>query len=272
MTEPINPGESAHTSEPAASVATAAVVRPPGPSPLRIAIVSVGLVAILGGAAITFAASKASPTGALTGATNTTSTTVVGGVDDGGPALDGAGFGHHGGFGQITVTAINGSSLSLKTADGWTRTITVSNATTYSKAGATIRLSDLKVGDQIRFKQTRQSDGSYTIDAIAVVLPHLGGQVTAINGSTITVQGRDGTTGTIKVTSSTTFQVDDNTKAALADIKVGAFLVAEGTKNSDGSLNAARVVSFADHGPGRFHLHLPGNAPGTNGTDSSVEG
>ena len=43
----------------------------------------------------------------------------------------GPGFGRGGfGFGGITITAISGSNLSLKTEDGWTRTIAVESDTT----------------------------------------------------------------------------------------------------------------------------------------------
>ena len=71
--------------------------------------------------------------------------------------------------------AISGSSISLATDDGWTRTITVDSGTTYAKAGADITLGDLAVGDTIGFRQTRESDGSWTIDSIQVILPRVAG-------------------------------------------------------------------------------------------------
>lgn len=259
MTEPTHRDELARTTEPVAPVTAVAVSRP-GPSLARIAIVAMGLVAVLAGAAMTFASSRPAGTTALT--TSSGATVAANGLDSTALAFDGAGPGHRFGFGDITITDINGSNLSLKTADGWTRTIAVASGTMYSKAGATIALADLKVGDQIRFEQTRQTDGSYTIDAIAVVLPHLGGKVTAISGSTITVEQRDGTSGTIKVTAGTTYGVGDNASAALSDIAVGQFVVAEGATNSDGSLNAARVISRPD-GPGG-HWHLDGPAGTSN--------
>jgi hypothetical protein len=151
------------------------------------------------------------------------------------------GFGR-GGFHAITISAINGSNLSLETADGWTRTITVDSSTTLSKVGESITLADLAVGDQIAFSQERQSDGSYTITAIKVVLPTIGGEVTAISGNTITVTGRDGTTGTIHVDGDTTYQVNGDT-GALTDISVGSFVVAQGTLRTDGSLDADAVHS-----------------------------
>ena len=108
----------------------------------------------------------------------------------------------------MTITAINGSNLSLKTDDGWTRTIAVTSDTAITRAGTTIAVGDLKVGDEIAFRQDRQDDGTYTITEIHVVLPTVAGQVTKIDGSTITVQRMDGTTQVIHVDGSTTYRVN----------------------------------------------------------------
>ena len=148
-----------------------------------------------------------------------------------------------GGFRDITIKSIDGSNLSLATADGWTRTIAVTSTTTITKGGATIAVGDLAVGDQIRFSQTKAADGTYTITAIRVVLPTIAGTVTAINGNDVTVTKRDGTTATIHVSGSTTYRVQGVTSPTLSDVKVGARIVAEGTLRTDGSLDAARVGS-----------------------------
>lgn len=262
MTEPINLGEPAQTTEPATPVAAVPVPHA-GPSPIRIAIVAAGLVAILGGAAITFAANTPATTDGVGTTTAITDSGIVLNLDGNAFEFGGPGFGHGGGFHEITITAISGSNLSLETADGWTRTITVNSDTTFEKAGETIALSDLEVGDQVRFRQTKQDDGSYTIDSVAVVLPHVGGEVTAISGSTITVEQRDGTSATINVTADTTYVVDGDEDAALSDIAVGDFVVAEGTENSDGSLTASRV------GSGHMHFHRGPGLPGDNSTDDT---
>lgn len=153
----------------------------------------------------------------------------------GGP---GRGFGHA--FGGITITAIDGNDIALETVDGWTRTITVDGDTEYSKEGDEIGLADLAVGDRIAFRQTLEDDGTWSIDAIAVILPRVGGEVTAIDGSTITVERRDGTTATITVTGATEYWVNGD-EAALDDVEVGMLLVARGTENADGSLTASAV-------------------------------
>ncbi|MCI0346378.1 MAG: DUF5666 domain-containing protein [Chloroflexi bacterium] len=258
-----SPAPAAEVAEPVAPIAVTAV-RHPSPSRLRVGIVAAGLVAILGGAAITLAAnSPATTSSGTTTAANTESGAVlrIGGDFFGGPG--GPGFGRHGGFREITITAINGSNLSLATADGWTRTITVDADTTFAKAGETIALADLAVGDQVRFMQTLEDDGSFTIDAVVVVLPHVGGEVTAVSGSTITVEQHDGTSATINVTADTTYVVDGDEDASLSDIEVGDFVIAEGTENSDGSLTASRV------GSGRGHFHRGPFGPG--GRDSSAD-
>ena len=119
------------------------------------------------------------------------------------------------GFNDITISAISGSDLSLKTDDGWTRTITVTSTTKITKGGATIAVGDLAVGDQIRFAEEKAADGSYTITAIEVVLPTIAGQVTGINGDTLTVTQPGGATATIHVAAGTTYQVDGATGHAV---------------------------------------------------------
>jgi len=163
----------------------------------------------------------------------------------GAPMFGDGGFGMGRGFafGDITITAISGSDLTLKTDDGWTRTITATDSTTITRAGKTIAVSDLKVGDQILFAEQKGTDGTYTITAIRVVVPTVFGQVSKIDGSTITVQTRGGTTQTIHVGSGTTYTVNGVTNPSLSDIKVGDAIVAQGTQRSDGSLDAESVTA-----------------------------
>lgn len=227
----------------------------------RIGLLGIAVAALIAAVVLAFGSTAAPKSILAAGTTSDTPATVVGDLNGGGPG--GPGFGHA--FGGISIAAIAGSSISLETADGWTRTITVDSGTTYTKAGATIALGDLKVGDEIGFRQTNETDGSWTIDSVAVILPQLGGEVTAVDGSSITVKQRDGTSATIKVTGTTTYNVAGAT-AKLADVKVGMFLVAEGTKNTDGSLNASDVHAGTpgDHGAGGRGFHM-GFGPDNDG-------
>jgi hypothetical protein len=253
-----------------------------GPKPLvRIGLLGIGAAALIA-VAILAAGASALP-GSLLAAVTGSGASGAGGnaTTDSGPALFGGegflgggpgpgGRGGHAFGGGITITAISGSDISLETEDGWNRTITVDSGTTYSKSGDEIALSDLAVGDEIAFRQTREDDGTFTIDAIAVIPPHAGGEVTAVSGSTITVEQRDGTTTTINVNGDTDYQVNGD-DATLADVEVGMLLIAQGTENADGSLTATDVrAADPDSFPGR-----PGHGfrkvwPGPDGGDGTA--
>jgi len=168
-------------------------------------------------------------------------------------AVGGIGLGRQGG---VRITAINGSNLSLKTVDGWTRTITVESTTEITKGGATIGVADLRVGDMVGFRQRRNADGTFTVTKIAVILPSVGGTVTGKTGTTINIQKRDGTTVTVHVGGSTKYRVQGvSGTASLADVAVGMRIIASGEKRSDGTLDAASVLAgtpkvHADKGNG----------------------
>jgi len=144
-------------------------------------------------------------------------------------------------FGQISVTAINGSDISLRTDDGWTRTITVASDTTVTSGGQAATVADVKVGDIVRFAETRNADGSYTITRIDIVVPQVAGVVTAVGTDTITITGRNGATTTVRTSASTTYHVG-RTDGLRSDVKVGSAIVAGGKKASDGSLDATTVT------------------------------
>jgi Domain of unknown function (DUF5666) len=179
-------------------------------------------------------------------------------------AVGGIGLGRQGG---VEITAINGSNLSLKTVDGWTRTITVESTTEITKAGATIGVADLKVGDMVGFRQRRNDDGTFTVTKIGVVLPSVGGTVTGKTGTTITIQARDGTLLTVHVTAATRYRVEGVSGAAsLADVAIGMRIIASGEKRADGTLDAASVLAgtrkvHADNGNDHGHKNAPTASP-----------
>ena len=177
------------------------------------------------------------------------------------------------GFGNISVTAIDGSNLSLKTDDGWTRTIAVTGTTKLTKGGNAITLGDIKTGDRIRFRETRAADGTFSIDAVEVVLPSVVGKVTAKTADSISVQTLGGGTVTIHVSGSTTYRVAGKATAGLADIAVGDIVGAQGQKRADGSLDATTVGAASKPGRwfgGRGGTLNPKTAP--NATPGSYTG
>jgi hypothetical protein len=160
--------------------------------------------------------------------------------------FDGLPFGgrlDHFGFGGIAISAVDGEQVSLATVDGWTRTITVTADTDITKGGEDAALADLEVGDQVRFRQTRNDDGTFSIAALAVVLPRIAGEVTAVDGSTITIDLRDGSTGMINIGPDTELRVAGEDGADASDIEVGMMIIAAGERNADGSIDAVRAVA-----------------------------
>jgi hypothetical protein len=208
-----------------------------GSMALRVGVVAVAAIVLLVSAALTVAASPSPSTGTTTPGVGSAPGPLggLGGLLGG---LDG--LKDRAGFGRITITAIDGSNVSLKTDDGWTRTITVTSATTITKGGQTIALGDLKVGDQIRFRQTRNADGTFTIQAINVVLPAVAGEVTAVNGETFTVKTRANVSWTITTTDSTKYMLDGG-DGAKSDVKVGAKVGVVGTQSGESKLTATTV-------------------------------
>jgi hypothetical protein len=140
----------------------------------------------------------------------------------------------------ITVTKIDGSKLSLQTTDGWTRTIDAAGATV-SKGGQTIALADLKVGDQISFRESRQADGTYEITTIQVLAPTASGTVTAVASASVTITQFDGSSKTLTLTGSTTYAEAD-ASVSMSALIVGDRISAQGTVDSAGNFTATAVT------------------------------
>jgi hypothetical protein len=213
------------------------------PNRLRIGALLGASLAIIVVAAVTMGASPSPSLGA--GASNAPTASGVPVAPDKipgpGDGLFGRGGGKLGGLHGITISAISGSTITLKTEDGWTRTITVSSSTTITKGGQAIAVGDLAVGDAIAFRQTRASDGTWTVTAIAVLEPTVAGIVTAVTADSITVAGRDGASTTIATTGSTIYRLG-RAAATRADVTVGAAILARGTKTSTGAFTATSVT------------------------------
>ncbi len=168
-----------------------------------------------------------------------------------GPGWGGFGMrGPKGGFGAfgrgaagLTVTAVNGNTITATRWGNQSVTVQVSATTAYTEAGASASLSDVTVGAHIAVQGSRASANSTTINAtgVTIVLPQEAGVVTAVNGSTLTLTGLDGRTWTVALTGSTRYQKAGQS-AASSDVTTGTAVVVEGTQNSDGSLTAVRVA------------------------------
>jgi uncharacterized protein DUF5666 len=208
-----------------------------GPSRRRIGLVVGGAVLLVVIAAATSIAASPAPS-----ATTSAPGNFALGADpgDSGPAgFDHGRFGRFG-FRDITITAISGNDVTLGTPDGWRRTITVTGSMTLTKGGQDIALGDLKVGDQVRFSQVRNNDGTYTVSDLAVVVPTIGGQASAVTSSGFKVTTRDGSVWTIAVNGSTKYAFGQG-NGTLADVKDGTTVVVSGTTTGDNAMTALGV-------------------------------
>ena len=208
-------------------------------TPIRFYVVIAALV-FAGVASVAYAMGAASRGGDVAGAAPTT---VPGHPELGAGWVSPQGFGggtvvRAGGV-AITITRISGSQLSLQTTDGWTRTIDVTGVT-ITRAGKTISIADLKTGDQITFREARQSDGTYKITSITVLVPTVTGTVTSVAATSVTVS-QPGGTKTLTLTSTTTYS-QGGAAVSISALVAGERIVAQGTVDSSGNFTATAVT------------------------------
>ncbi|HET8784043.1 MAG TPA: DUF5666 domain-containing protein [Candidatus Limnocylindrales bacterium] len=227
------------------------------PSRRRVGLVLAGATILIIGAAATSWA--ASPAPSSSGAPSNGGSQAMPAVPGNGPA-DAPDFGRFGrpgfGFREITIASINGNDVTLKTDDGWTRTITISDGVTLTKGGQPIDVSDLKVGDQVRFRQTRNDDGSYTVTAVAIVVPTIRGTASDITSSGFKVTTRDGSVWTVTVNGSTVYRVGQ-ANGSLADVKDGGRVVVAGENTGDNRMTASTVAVAGDRAVGKVTAKTP---------------
>lgn len=225
-----------------------------GPSRLRIGLVSGAAMALAVGAVATSFAATPPAASVGTIGNGTTSAWVApasldGSTAEGSEGFDHGRFGGPGGFRDITISSISGSSLSLATTDGWTRTVAVTDAVTLTKGGQPIALSDLAVGDEIRLLQTRAADGTVTVTGIAVVVPSVAGTVSELTSSGFKVTGRDGAVWTIALSGDTAYRYGAADGTA-ADVANGDKVLVQGTSSGDNALTATSVTVPGDRAMG----------------------
>ena len=244
------PAESSATPTADAVAFNGRPVGPTGPSRLRIGIVGGAAIALAVGAVATSLAASPPPSGA-TGTSGSNGPAVISPDFGPGDGIDGLDHGRSGGPGlrDVTITAISGNAVTLGTADGWRRTITITDAVDVTKGGRAAALADLKVGDQVAFRQTRAADGTYNVTALAVVVPTIGGQVSAPTSSGFKVTTRDGAVWTVAVDAATTYRFGTG-DGTLADVKAAESVVVAGTSTGDNALTALSVRVSPDRAIG----------------------
>ncbi len=149
-----------------------------------------------------------------------------------------------------TVSSVGNSSVTITQADGTSRTLTVTGSTTYSEAGATVGKSALVNGARIVAQGTVDSAGNFTASSITIAPSTVQGTVASKTSTTIVVTTTAGKTVTVDVSSTTRYSVRGVSSATLADVAVGDRIAADGSLNSDGSLNATTVQAAPNDQPG----------------------
>jgi hypothetical protein len=165
------------------------------------------------------------------------------------------GMGMRGGGVYGEITAINGDIITISGRDGEAYTVDASNAEvkkfTQGEGPEDIEISDLSVGDTIGAHG--EVDGT-SVDATHVMSGNPGkgmgmmrgrhsghgvmGEVTAVDGNTITVTGRDGESYTVDAGDATVSRVVEGT---LSDIAVGDRIGVHGAKDGN-SVDAVRIM------------------------------
>src|SRR5450432_20610 len=156
-----------------------------------------------------------------------------------------------------TITAMNGSTLTIKNSDGHDLTVTVNDSTRFMKDRQPAKLTDFKVGDAA-FVRGR-STGTDTWDAEVVgtrgggpggfgqggYAQELGkkfiaGEIKSIDGTHLTIARMDGETQTISVDENTSFKKEGES-ITLADFKAGDRVFGPG-EVKDGTFVASRLM------------------------------
>lgn len=227
---------------------------------MKFAAVAAATVALLGSAAFAYA-QTATPTPATPSAA----------ADTLGQRPPGGRPGRAGG----TVIAVTADALTLETRDGQTVTVAISDTTTVRlvEGHATGSLSDIVVGAEVRVRGQRNAADS-AAPAVEIMVEPSGdeasGQVTAVDGATLTLTDRTGATLTVTTTAATVYQGGPDQTTAPTAATVGQRVHAYGVAQADGSVTA-RLVLVNDRPAGGHGGHggacpsgAAGDAPATD--------
>jgi hypothetical protein len=145
------------------------------------------------------------------------------------------------------VTAVTDTSISIADVAGTTSTYSINASTTVTKNGQSATIADIVVGDNVHIALS--STDPTLADTIDIVPASVAGKVTAIAGDVLTITGPNGSTGSVVVSSATTY-MKGGSSAALSDITVGTVIFARGSFGSTAAIVNATTVGIGQPGPG----------------------
>ena len=145
------------------------------------------------------------------------------------------------------VTAIAGDTLTVQTEQRGTLTVQITGRTRFrAPDDANFTLADIKVGDTLAVRGRFSGDKTFVAQVVqflpAEVADDVRGRVTAVNGSTITVEDKDGSATDIVTSAGTKFRVQGQPDASIDNVKVGMLLGAAGQFDANGDLIARHVI------------------------------
>jgi len=160
-------------------------------------------------------------------------------------AGQGMGRGHRGPGVGGTITAISGNTITIKTMDGNTAQVNVTDQTRFRKDRQEAKLADLKVGENVMVRG-QQNNGVWQAEMVGVPPAGFGGanmraglgkrfimgEIKSINGTQVEISRPDGVTQTIAVDENTSFK-KDNQSITLGDLKAGDHVFGRGEMKND---------------------------------------
>jgi ribosomal protein L21E len=141
-----------------------------------------------------------------------------------------------------TITAINSDSITVKTRNGQTAQVNLTDKTQYRKERQAAQLSDFKVGDEIVVRGQPAGQGAWQAEMVAerpagsfgmerfregLGKQFIAGEIKSIDGTQLTILRPDNVTQTITVDENTSFRKDGQS-VTLADLKPGDHVFGRG--------------------------------------------
>ena len=158
----------------------------------------------------------------------------------GGPGK-GKGKDHPKGMGE--VTAIGNDQFTIETRNGTEVTVLVDDDTRYF--GDLESFNDIEVGMKVAVMGAREGDQTIAAKAVASgefpLGKRAGGEVTAVDNDSLTIENRDGESLTFQVDGETLFFSRNDEIENLSDIEVGDYARVHYEEASDGTLIAKSI-------------------------------
>ena len=169
-----------------------------------------------------------------------------------------------------TITAIDGQTITLKTFNGGTATVKLTDQTRFNKERQPAKLTDFKVGDSVVVRGEEAGANTYTATMVAgggggmmqmmsegMGKQFIAGKVEKIDELKLTITRVDGQSQVIEVDENTSFRKQGES-ITLADIKVGDDVMGRGALKDGVFVPATLNVGF----PGGMRMMVsPGATP-----------